>query len=163
MRLVEPSMAFLGAIIALTVAVAIYSPTWLLNDSGIVSHLKQGELDIRRPPDIEGVGKWFGGFISGFALLAYPITVIYKYVFFLPSVFAGVTAINYGLYIIESLLWIFGLPLLAMTYILPVVILNEILLPRTSRIIQGIARSLGASDITQEVAISEPLHFDMQE
>lgn len=51
-------------------------------------------------------------------------------------------------YVVESLLWIGGLPIVVMAFAMPLIMLNELLLPRTSRIIQGIARRMGATEVT---------------
>jgi hypothetical protein len=146
-RTVEPVLWFIGALIALGVAIPIYSPTWLLNDSGIVSHLKQNELEIRRCPDTEGVGKWFSQYLSGFAILSYPLATAHKFIIVLPNLIlsrGGTIGLDY---IIESLVWIVGLPLLVMAFVMPIIILNELFLSRTSPVLKGVARSFGATEL----------------
>jgi hypothetical protein len=146
-RTVEPVIWFIGALFALGVAIPIYAPTWLLNDSGIVSHLKQNELEMRRCPDTEGVGKWFSQYLSGFAILSYPLATAHKFIVVLPSLIltrGGTIGLDY---IIESLVWIIGLPLLVMAFVMPIIIINELVLPKTTPILKGVARSLGATDL----------------
>ncbi|MFX0108317.1 MAG: hypothetical protein ACFE7R_08540 [Candidatus Hodarchaeota archaeon] len=146
---VEPLLSFFGALITIGVAIAIYSPTWLLNDSGIVSHLKPGQLEYRRCPDTEGVGKWYSNFVSGFALLAYPISVVYKFFFQKFVVFeAQVNALT----VLESVLWIAGLPIMVMAFVLPVILLHEFTLNRTKLIVQSMARGIGAKEVELESA-----------
>ncbi|MHA2300927.1 MAG: hypothetical protein ACXACD_08220, partial [Candidatus Thorarchaeota archaeon] len=162
-RTVEPVLWLLGALIAVAVAVPIYSPTWLLNDSGIVSHLKKNELEMRRCPDTEGVGKWFSQYLTGFAILSYPVAVASKFIIVLPSLIlerGGTIGLDY---IIESLVWIVGLPLLVMAFILPVIVMNELALSKTSPIMQGVARGLGASDLRLEDVEPAVLQDDTQQ
>ena len=45
-----PLMSIVSALVFLPVSLLIYMPTWLLNDAGIVSHLKRKQLDYRRCP-----------------------------------------------------------------------------------------------------------------
>ncbi len=52
-------------------------------------------------------------------------------------------------------MWIVGLPLVAMAFIIPLVILNELLLARTSSVVRGVALRLGAMDTTHEAAEPE--------
>jgi hypothetical protein len=149
-RTVEPMLWLVGALIAVAVAVPIYSPTWLLNDSGIVSHLKKNELEMRRCPDTEGVGKWFSQYLTGFAILSYPVAVATKFIIVLPNLIlerGGILGLDY---ILESLVWIIGLPLLVMAFILPVIVINELVISKTAPIMQGVARGLGATDLRLE-------------
>jgi hypothetical protein len=156
-RTVEPLLWLVGALIAVGVAVPIYSPTWLLNDSGIVTHLKKNELEMRRCPDTEGVGKWFSQYLTGFAILSYPVAVASKFIIVLPSLIierGGTIGLDY---IFEVLVWIFGLPLIVMAFILPIIVINELALSKTSLIMQGVARGLGATDLRLEDV--EPAEF----
>jgi hypothetical protein len=160
-RTVEPMIWLVGALIAVAVAVPIYSPTWLLNDSGIVTHLKRNELAMRRCPD--GVGKWFSQYLTGFALLSYPVVVASRFIIVLPNLIlerGGTIGLDY---VIESLVWIVGLPLLVMAFILPVIIINELALSKTSRFMQGVARSLGATDLRLEDVEPAALQDDTQQ
>jgi len=63
---ITPLFAIVSAAIALPVSLAFFMPTWLLNDSGIVLHLKEKHLKVRRCPDTEGVGRWYSNFLGGF-------------------------------------------------------------------------------------------------
>jgi len=149
-RLVEPLLWLVGALIAVCLAVPLYSPTWILNDSGIVTHLKKNELEMRRCPDTEGVGKWFGQYLTGFAVLSYPVAIASKFIIVLPRLIlerGGIIGLDY---IFESLVWIAGLPLIVMAFILPVILVNELALSRTSSIVQRFARGLGAEDLRLE-------------
>ncbi len=149
-RLVEPLLWLVGALIAVCLAVPLYSPTWILNDSGIVTHLKKNELEMRRCPDTEGVGKWFGQYLTGFAVLSYPVAIASKFIIVLPSLIlerGGIIGLDY---IFESLVWIAGLPLIVMAFILPVILVNELALSKTSSIVQRFARGLGAEDLRLE-------------
>ena len=149
-RLVEPLLWLVGALIAVCLAVPLYSPTWILNDSGIVTHLKKNELEMRRCPDTEGVGKWFGQYLTGFAVLSYPVAIASKFIIVLPRLIlerGGIIGLDY---IFESLVWIAGLPLIVMAFVLPVILVNELALSKTSSIVQRFARGLGAEDLRLE-------------
>ncbi len=162
-RTVEPLLWFMGALVALAFAIPIYAPTWLLNDSGIVTHLKRDELEMRRCPDTEGVGKWFSQYLSGFAILSYPVATAHKFIIVLPSLIlsrGGTIGLDY---IIESLVWIVGLPLLVMAFILPIIIINELVISRTSSIMKGFSRRLGASDLRLEDVEPASLRDDTQQ
>ncbi len=139
-----PLSSINGALITLAVALAIYIPTWVLNDSGVVSHLKTSQLDNRQCPDTHAVGKWYSNFISGFALVTYPITIIYQYFYVLLSFPEGAEIPSLFLY---SAIWSFSLPLLLIAFVIPVVLLHESLFEKSSKVIQRIARRLGAGEI----------------
>jgi hypothetical protein len=141
----NPVFSLNGALITLAVALAVYMPTWLLNDAGIVSHLKTEELENRLCPDTQSVGKWYSNFISGFALLAYPLTVFLQY--FYRWIVAPPTGVSLPNLVIYSSLWSLTLPLLLMAFVLPVVILNELLLDRYTPPLQRLARQFGAGEI----------------
>jgi hypothetical protein len=139
-----PLASINGALITLAVALAIYMPTWYLNDAGIVSHLKTSQLDNRQCPDTHAVGKWYSNFISGFALITYPITIV-------PLYFSQILSLQEGqelpkLFFISAT-WAFSLPILVMAFIIPVILFHEILLGKSSKVIQGIARRFGAGEI----------------
>ncbi|TFF94828.1 hypothetical protein EU546_04415 [Candidatus Thorarchaeota archaeon] len=141
----NPVFSLNGALITLAVALAVYMPTWLLNDAGIVSHLKSEELENRICPDTQSVGKWYSDFISGFALLAYPLTVFIQY--FYRWIVAPPTEVSLPGILIYSSLWSLILPLLVMAFVLPVVILNELFLDKFTPPLRGLARQLGAGEI----------------
>ncbi|MGY5876711.1 MAG: hypothetical protein RTU30_13265 [Candidatus Thorarchaeota archaeon] len=138
---VGPLFTINGAMITLAVGLAVYMPTWLLNDSGIVSHLKTDQLQNRRCPDTLGVGRWYSNFISGFALLAYPVMISYQYFYrWLPT-------LNTPDVVVTSFIWSISLPLLMMAFVIPIIILNELMLDRLSKPIQRLARKMGAGEI----------------
>ncbi|MHA2378891.1 MAG: hypothetical protein ACXADO_09425 [Candidatus Thorarchaeota archaeon] len=148
LRMIEPLVWLIGALIAMAAAIPIFAPTWLLNDSGVVNRLKSGELEIRRCPDTEGVGKWYSHYVSGFAILSYPVTVASTFIIRIPTMMMNRGVVIPPDYIIESLLWILGLPLVTMAFILPIIIVNELLLSRISGVVRNLARRLGARSIT---------------
>jgi len=141
---ITPLFAIVSAAIALPVSLAFFMPTWLLNDSGIVLHLKEKHLKVRRCPDTEGVGRWYSNFLGGFSVIALPLSSIVHF-FIQPYLVEGriLTPLN----VITSLFWTMGLPILMMAFVVPVVILNELMLGFTTPRIQSIARHLGAKDV----------------
>ncbi|RDE15435.1 MAG: hypothetical protein C4K49_06295 [Candidatus Thorarchaeota archaeon] len=144
---IAPLMTTLGALIVLPAALAFYAPTWLLNDAGVVSHLKPTLLENRRPPDTEGVGRWYSNFISGFAMLGFPISMAYRY-FYQAFFIMGVPVTPFTVFL--SVFWTVGLPLLVVSFVVPIVMLNEVMLGRTTRAIRRVARSMGARDVEPE-------------
>ncbi len=141
---ITPLLAIVSAAIALPISLAFFMPTWLLNDSGIVFHLKEGQLKVRRCPDTEGVGRWFSNFLGGFSVIALPLSSIVHF-FVQPYFVEG--RIFTPLNVITSLFWTMGLPLLMMAFVVPIVILNEMMLGFTTPRVQNIARHLGAKDV----------------
>ena len=155
----HPLLTMFGALIALAVSIALFAPTWLLNDSGIVTHVKPKHLELRRCPDTEGVGRWYSNLIGGFGILAFPIAMFNRY-FFQKFIVFGVD-MNFGNVLI-SLGWTVGLPFMVMAFILPIVILNEFTIKWTGGTMQRIAKSLGANDVQfQHVAKISDLDSQM--
>jgi len=58
--------------------------------------------------------------------------------------------------VITSLFWTMGLPILVMAFVVPVVILNEVMLGFTTPRVQNIARHLGAKDVQVVHAQAKP-------
>jgi len=143
----DPLLSLLSSLIVLPVSLAFFMPTWALEDSGIVSHLKSGQLENRRCPYTEGVGRWYSSLISGFAMVAFLFTMAYRY-FYRPFFVQGldVTPGSIGF----SMFVVFGLPLLIMSFVVPVIMLSEISLKWTTGSVQGMARRLGARDVELE-------------
>jgi hypothetical protein len=155
----QPYFAFsalVGALIILPVALLFFMPTWLMNDSGIVSHLKPEQLEYRRCRDTIGVGRWFSDFLGGFSIIAIPISSFMQH-FYKPFVQFGVVVNPINFFI--SLTWTIGLPLMAMAFIIPVIILNELLLKWTSKQVKNYARHLGAEDEYIQPEIKSDQHL----
>lgn len=161
------STTLMGALIMMPIALALFMPTWILNDAGIVAHLKQGQLDVRQCPDTEGVGKWYSSMLGGYSILAFPIAMFMEH-FFNPFVTQGLDLFYPGESILRSpifisFLWTAGIPLLVMSFVVPVVILNEVAQGRAVGIIKRIATPLGASEVHRPVIASiekEPTQDD---
>ncbi|TFH04060.1 MAG: hypothetical protein E4H14_15520 [Candidatus Thorarchaeota archaeon] len=150
----DPLQTIIGALIAMIVGVIIFAPTWILNDSGVVTQVKSSHMTTRRCPDTEGIGRWFSNLFGGFAILAYPITVFYRF-FYVRYVLHSAELAWPGLMI--SLFWIVGIPFLVMSFVMPFVILNEFGLSWTIPKIQGFARKLGAKDVKPKSLMLEML------
>ena len=140
----HPLLTLLGALLALTVSIALFTPTWLLNDSGIITHVKSKHLEYRRCPDTEGVGRWYSNLIGGFGILAFPIAMFNRY-FYQKFIIAGVTFDVE--HILVSIGWTVGLPFMVIAFILPIIILNELTIKWTGPTLQKIARGMGATDV----------------
>ena len=143
----EASLSLMSALIFMPVALLIFMPTWVLNDSGIVTHLKEGKLDIRQCPDTQGVGRWLSGIFGGYALIAFPMTMFTTHLY---NPYFAVGAWPSEIELLNSLLLIAGLPLFVMAFILPVVGFNERSQTRVRKNIAGFASKLGATIVRKE-------------
>ncbi len=138
----------MGALIIMPIALALFMPTWILNDAGIVTYLKEGQLNVRQCPDTEGVGRWYSSMLGGYSLFAFPLAMVSAH-FIKPFIIEGLTP-EPQLILISSL-WTIGIPLLVMAFIVPVVFLNEAAQRRSAGFIQRFARGLAAKEVLKPV------------
>ena len=146
--LISLSATLMGALIIMPIALALFMPTWVLNDAGIVTHLKEGQLNVRQCPDTEGVGRWYASMLGGYSILTFPIAMVSAH-FITPFIINGHEPNLTNLFI--SSLWTIGIPLLVMAFIVPVVFLNEALQKRSVGFIQRFARGLAAKEVERPV------------
>ena len=146
--LISLSATLMGALIIMPIALALFVPTWILNDAGIVTHLKEGQLNVRQCPDTEGVGRWFSSMLGGYSLFTFPIAMFSAH-FVRPFIIdlVPITADR----LIVSTLWTVGIPILVMAFIVPVVLLNEAAQRRSVGFIQRFARGLAAGEVQKPV------------
>ncbi|NWF96030.1 MAG: hypothetical protein HXY34_07780 [Candidatus Thorarchaeota archaeon] len=120
-------------------ALVLFTPTWVLNDAGVVINLKTSALKSRVCPDVQGVGLWFSRFLGGYSILGYPITslgvVIYGR-FLTYESFSIIALLN-------SIAFIAMVPLLVMAFLVPVALLNELLLRVMTKYVRRVAVALG--------------------
>jgi len=140
------TVSLMGALLTMPIALLIFMPTWILNDTGIVTHLKEDKMNIRQCPDTQGVGRWVSGIFGGFALIAFPLTMFETHV--LPQIIAGSMLEPSAL--IHAFLLILGLPLFVMAFILPVVMFNERSQVRIRKRMASFATKLGSTIIRKE-------------
>ncbi|MHA2379744.1 MAG: hypothetical protein ACXADS_10725 [Candidatus Thorarchaeota archaeon] len=142
------ALSLIAALVFLIVALPLFTPTWVLNDTGIVTHLKADKMKVRQCPDTQGVGRWVGNILGGYALIAFPIAMFITQFWepYFVEPFRPFTPAN----LLTSFLWILGLPLLVMAFIMPVVVLNEASLRKLRRRITGFAVRLGATVVLKE-------------
>jgi hypothetical protein len=158
------SSTLMASLVIMPIALALFIPTWILNDAGIVNHLRQGQMEVRQCPHTEGVGRWYSSMLGGYSILAFPIAM-FKEHFFQPFVIDGLAP---GLEpILISLLWTIGIPLLIMAFIIPVIILNEFAGGRAGRFIQGYLKRIGAEVVEKplisRVSIEKPEENEIEE
>ncbi|MFX1559272.1 MAG: hypothetical protein ACFFBL_01665 [Promethearchaeota archaeon] len=146
--LIGLSIPLMGALIIMPIALALFIPTWVLNDAGIVTYLKEGQLDVRQCPDTEGVGRWYASMLGGYSLFAFPIAMVSAH-FIRPFIILGIEPTPQLLLI--SSLWTIGIPLLVMAFIMPAVFLNEAAQKRSVGFIQRFARGLAAKEVEKPV------------
>ena len=142
------SITLMGALIIMPIALALFIPTWVLNDAGIVTYLKEGQMNVRQCPNTEGVGRWYASMLGGYSLLAFPIAMASAH-FIRPFIIEGYAPTSRALLI--SSLWTIGIPLLVMAFIVPVVLLNEHQQKRSVGFIQRFARGLAAKEVEKPV------------
>ena len=155
--LYEAGLTLMSALLFVPIALILFMPTWVLNDAGVVTHLKSDNLELRQTPDTQGVGRWIANMLGGYALLAYPITMFLSQ-FYEPlilPILQGITPPDQitGLVIYHGtlgLLWTLGLPFFVMAYIIPVIMFNEALQARSTVRILRLAQRLGAKIIKKE-------------
>jgi hypothetical protein len=161
------STTLMGALLMMPIALALFMPTWILNDAGIVTHLKKGQMEVRQCPDTEGVGKWFSSMLGGYSILAFPIAMFMEHFFNpyilgnLPPYDPGIPLLNTPIFI--SFLWTAGIPLLVMSFVIPVVMLNEVAQQKAVNIIKRIARPLGASEVHRPVIAPVEPEFEQND
>lgn len=142
----EVSVTLMAALIIMAGAMLIFVPTWILNDAGIVSHLRTGELKARQCPDTKGVGRWFSDKLGGFAIITYPLSMWYSTI---APLLQGM--ILDGIIIWNDILYTLGmmviLPFFVMAFIMPVVLLHERKQNEMTKRIQVIAKNYGAVEL----------------
>lgn len=148
------SLSLMGALLFTPIALALFSSTWVLNDAGVVTHLKSDYLTMRQCPDTQGVGRWIANMLGGYALLAFPITMFFSQ-FYTPIIEPILLGSNFdSTYIIThsliALLYTIGLPFFVMSYILPIVMFNEGMQARSTVRILRLATRLGAKMVRKE-------------
>lgn len=144
------SSTLMASLVIMPIALALFMPTWILNDAGIVNHLRQGQLEVRQCPHTEGVGRWYSSMLGGYSILAFPIAM-FKEHFYQTFIVDGLAPTLEPILI--SLLWTIGIPLLIMAFIVPAIILNEFAGGKAGRFVQGYLKRVGA-DVVEKPQIS---------
>ena len=144
------SSTLMASLIVMPIALALFMPTWILNDAGIVNHLRKGQLEVRQCPHTEGVGRYYSSMLGGYSILAFPIAM-FKQHFYLPFITQHQT-LNLSA-IFTTLIWTLGIPLLVMAFIVPVTMLNEVSIGKARRLIHGYLKRVGA-DVVEKPQIS---------
>ncbi|MGY5876444.1 MAG: hypothetical protein RTU30_11920 [Candidatus Thorarchaeota archaeon] len=139
-------LTLMASLILMPIALIVFLPTWVINDAGIVTHTDRKGFKVRQPPYVEGVGRWYSNIVGGFALIAYPLSAFTNN-FYDPLVMNPNVFIDDPLKILVSFLWTFGLPLMIMAFIVPVVVLNEIYHEKLTNRLIRFAKRIGADHI----------------
>ncbi len=152
--LFNASLSLMGGLLFVPIALLLFMPTWVLNDAGVVTHLKTDNLEMSHCPDTQGVGRWIANMLGGYALLAFPITMFVSQ-FYNPIILPIMSGVEFGqtelIYQTTlALLWTIGLPFFVMAYILPIVMFNEAMQSRSTVRILKLARRLGAKMVRKE-------------
>ncbi len=154
--LFEPVVTLMGALIFMFISLALFTPTWVLNDTGVVTHIKPEIMKSRRCPDTQGVGRWMSNVLGGYGVIAYPLYAFMAH-FYTPLILplldgTGLISWQQTIFLgIQALLYTLVLPFILMAFIMPVVILNEALLGRMTGRVGRLARRLGSKVVRKEV------------
>jgi hypothetical protein len=140
------TITLMASLIIMPIALALYIPTWILNDAGLVSHLEADERKVRQTPDMRGVGRWYSDMLGGYSLISFPISMFIAH-FYVPYLEEGAVQEINAYNILSSFLWTLGIPLLVMAFIMPVVILNEVQQDRVISRIHGVAKKMRALEV----------------
>jgi hypothetical protein len=148
-------VSIMSSLIAVPIALLLFMPTWVLNDAGVVTHLKSDNLRLRQCPDTQGVGRWIANMLGGYALLAFPITMFMRHFYeplivpmFDPLIILSTEQAIYQ--VTTGTLWTLGLPFFIMAFIIPVIMFNEGMQTRSTVRILKLARRLGAKMVRKE-------------
>lgn len=144
-------ISLMSALLFMPVALLIFMPTWVLNDTGIVTHLKESKQTLRQSPDTQGIGRWVSSIFGGYALIAFPIAMFTEHLFN-PHIEPFLTdgTIPATVSVLSSIILIGGLPIFVMAFIVPVVVLNEYSQARIRRQLGTIATRFGATVVKGE-------------
>ncbi len=147
-------VSIMSALLAAPIALLLFMPTWVLNDAGVVTHLKSDKLDLRQCPDTQGVGRWIANMLGGYALLAFPITMFLNHFYnplILPALQGTIFTTEQVIFqVTTGTLWTLGLPFFVMAFILPVIMFNEAMQKRSTVRILRLATRLGAKMVKKE-------------
>ncbi|MBN2230181.1 MAG: hypothetical protein JW779_11390, partial [Candidatus Thorarchaeota archaeon] len=147
----NPLFSIVVGLIAVPIVMVIYIPTWFLNDAGITFHLKESQLEARRCPESIGVGRWWSNMLGGFTILVVPVFSFVQY-FVIPYVVLGnITALE----ILRGFFFTFGVPILAIAFMLPIVIFNEMALGISRGWIRRVAKALGAREMKLQTILTK--------
>jgi hypothetical protein len=142
----EVSITLMASLIIMAGAMLIFVPTWILNDAGIVSHLRTGELKARQCPDTKGVGRWFSDKLGGFAVVTYPLSMWNSTI--MPLLQDMITTGIFNYYdILYTLGFMVILPLFVMAFIMPIVLLHERKQSDMTKRIHVVAKKYGAVEL----------------
>ncbi len=154
----SPIFSIVVGLIAIPIVMVIYIPTWMLNDAGITFHLKDNQLDVRRCPESIGVGRWWSNLLGGFTILIVPVYSFVQY-FVVPFGLSGQIQL---FELMRGFFLTFAVPMLAMAFMLPIVVFNEMALGLSRKWIRGVARRLGAREMTLQTILTETKIIDKE-
>lgn len=152
-------LSLMSSLLFMPIALLLFMPTWVLNDAGVVTHLKSDNLDLRQCPDTQGVGRWISNMLGGYAILAFPITMFLAHFYdpLIVPLFEGTIDLavpaQANAFVFEAVvgfLWTLGLPFFVMAFIIPVIIFNEGMQSRSTIRILRLAKRLGAKIVRKE-------------
>ena len=102
--------------------------------------------------------------LGGYSILAFPIAMFTEH-FFKPYILGSETPQLIPVFI--SLVWIVGIPLLIMAFIVPVILLNEFAGGKVGGFVKGFLKRVGAEVVEKpqisRVAIKKPVENETKE
>lgn len=132
-------------IITFGASIILFSPVWLLKDSGIVFTTKEKLESSNEPILIKSLGEWFQTLLKGYA----GIGVVFTYIFVIYD-FSLLFIANLGfpgnmLNIPSLFLWL-GLPFYLIFSIIPAVIVHDALRKHRVNYVRKVANKIGIQD-----------------
>ncbi|MFW9952237.1 MAG: hypothetical protein ACFFKA_19120, partial [Candidatus Thorarchaeota archaeon] len=124
----------------------VFSPVWLLKDSGIVFTTKNKVENSNEPLLIKSIGEWFQTLLKGYAGIGVIFTYIFVIYDFIILFIANIGFPGNILNIPSLFLWL-GLPFYLVLSMIPAVILHDILKKSRLNYVRKIARKIGIRDL----------------
>lgn len=134
-----PFIVFVMVLIITTgIAMALFSPVWFLIDAGIVYTNKEKVKDKSDPVELHSVGRWYMGFLKGYA----GISVIISFYTFIVDL---ITEIGEDLHWSGPVLFPM-MPFFVLVLSLPAIVILDMTKKRRKKFILNFARKLGISE-----------------
>jgi len=141
---------FLGQTILLLftfgVSTLLFSPVWLLKDSGIIFATKEKVENSDEKLLIKSIGEWFQTLLKGYAGIGVILTYIFVIFDFITLYISNIGQPGNILNIPSLILWL-GLPFYLVFSTIPAVIVHDLIKNRRISYIRKIADKIGIRDI----------------
>ncbi len=124
----------------------LFSPVWLLKDSGIIFTTKEKVENSNETILIKSIGEWFQTLLKGYAgigvILTYTLVILDSFTLYISNIGQPGNILN-----IPSLILWLGLPFYLIFSTIPAVIVHDLIKKRRINYIRKIAEKIGIRDI----------------